>query len=146
VTADNACRNFPNEVRTRHYTATVLPSARPGFFRGVLSDARFAPIVPCPPGPTGLSCTHNNIGIGTGGDYTWVGFTIIEQLDEHAYLVVSAGAGGPFGPTGITAPLAGSLQYCRTEPTQVDQGVYACPADVDDTCESDHHQLTFARR
>ena len=146
ITADNACTNFPDEARTRHYTATVFPAGRPGFFRGALSDARFAPVVPCPPASSGLSCTYNNIGFGNAGDYTRVSFTIIEQLGEHTYLVVSAGAGGSFGPTGITAPLAGSLQYCQTEPTQVDQGLFACPGGAYDTCESVSHHLTLARR
>jgi Carboxypeptidase regulatory-like domain len=145
ITADNTCTNFPAEARTRHYTATVVPGDRPGSFRGTLSDARFAQVVPCPPVP-GLSCMHNNIGMGNAGDYTWVGFSIIEQLGEHTYLVVSAGAGGSIGPAGGAAPLEGFLQYCETEPTQVDQGLSMCPADIYAPCESGRHQLTLAPR
>jgi hypothetical protein len=146
ITADKVCSNFPNEVRTRQYTATVVPTGPPGVFSGTLSDARFARLNPCPPAHTGLSCTHNNIALRSAGDYTWVGFSIIEQLDEHKYLVASAGAGGSFGPAGGTAPLEGFLQYCETEPTQVDQGLWVCPTEVDNTCESVIHQLTLARR
>ena len=146
ITADNACMDFPAEARTRRYTATVIPLGRPGFFLGSLSDARFAPMTPCPPGPPGRSCLHNGVSIGTAGDYTNVGFSIIEQLSDHTYLVASGGAGGFFGPTGITAPLAGYLQYCQTEPTLIDQGTWTCPSDGYDPCESVDHRLTLVRR
>jgi hypothetical protein len=146
MAVDNACTNFPDEARRRQYTATVAAGARSGFFSGRLSDARFAPMVPCPPGPPGSSCTHNGISIGTAGDYTSVGISIIEQLDERTYLVVTAGAEGMLDPSGFSTPLAGYLQYCTTEPTLIDQGTWICPANGYNPCDSAGHSLTFVKR
>ncbi|HEX2462836.1 MAG TPA: hypothetical protein VHJ58_22055, partial [Vicinamibacterales bacterium] len=95
-----------------------------------------------PPG----TCTYNRLGIGVAGDYAGINFGIVEQLGETTYLVFSAGAGGSFGPAGITAPLSGSVEYCPSEPAQIDQGTWACLGNAGVQCDSQDHQLTLVRR
>src|SRR5262249_35268841 len=82
LTAASACTELPNEARTRTYTATIVPGGRSSFFLARLSDARFLPWVPCPPGPVSPSCAYNQFGIGLAGDYASIGGGIVEQLDE----------------------------------------------------------------
>ena len=148
LTADRACTNLPAELRTRTYTATVAPG-RSSYFVGTLSGARFFSMVPCPPGQPPETCTFNSFGIGIAGDYASLFLGFIEQPTETTYLVLSAGASGSVGPTGITAPLHGYFLLCSSEPVQIDQGEWVCQASAADRgvlCDSDHHQLTLIRR
>jgi Carboxypeptidase regulatory-like domain len=146
LTADRACTNLPADVRTRSYTATVVFNARPGFFQATLSGAQFLSIDPCPPGRPVDTCTYNKVGIGLAGDYASIGIGVIERLASGGFLWFEGGASGSFGPTGIAAPLNGSLMSCPVEPTLIDQGSWACPADAGAQCESPTHQLTMTRR
>jgi Carboxypeptidase regulatory-like domain len=147
VTADSACSNLPAQARTRTYTATIVPGGRSSSFLATLSDARFLSGAPwCPGGHPPESCTYNQSGIGIAGDYASISVGMVEQLGEVGYLAVGAGAEGSFGPTGITGPLSGSLLYCPSEPTQIDQGTWACLASAGVECDSRNHQLTLIRR
>jgi hypothetical protein len=146
LTADGACTNLPTEVRTRTYTATVVPTASSHFVAS-LSDARFLSPTPwCNARPPGLTCSYNTIGIGIAGEFAHVGGGIVEQLGETTYLVVPTWAEGSFGPTGITAPLSGQFLYCPSEPVMVDQGLWGCLASAGAECDSRNHQLTLVRR
>jgi hypothetical protein len=146
LTADNACTDFPAEARTRTYTATIVPG-QSSFFLARLSDARFLPMMPCPPGPVVPSCTYNQFGIGMAGDYANLGVSgIVEQLGQEGYVAITAGAEGSFGPTGITTPLSGSFLYCPSEPYQIDIGEWACRASNGVDCYSRNHQLSLVRR
>jgi hypothetical protein len=144
LAANSACSNLPDVARTRSYTATIT-GGQSSFFFARLSGARFLPAISCP-GPAPPSCTYNQFGIGMAGDYASIGGGIVEQLSETTYLVVSGGAQGSFGPTGITAPLGGLFLYCPSEPYLIDQGTWACPANAGAECDSQNHQLTLVRR
>jgi hypothetical protein len=147
LTADSACTNLPTEVRTRTYTATVVPTASSHFVAS-LSDARFLSPTPwCNAHPPGLTCSYNTIGIGIAGDYANLGVSgIVEQLGQEGYVALTAGAEGSFGATGITTPLSGSFLYCPSEPYQIDIGEWACRASTGVDCYSRNHQLSLIRR
>jgi hypothetical protein len=142
LTTDSSCTNLSDEVRTRTYTATIVPGSRPSYFLARLSDAQF---YSCPTGPL-ESCAHNRFGIGMVGDYAGIYVRITEQLGETTYLMVEAVAGGSFGQTGITTPLQGSVVACPSEPALIDQGTWACLASAAVQCDSHNHVLTLVRR
>jgi hypothetical protein len=149
LTADRACTKLPEQARTRTYTAAVVAGGRPSSFAVSLSDARFLPIAPCPPGPSPQTCTYSQFSIGLAGDHAGIPIDfVVEQLDETAYLIVSAGAGGRFGPGGISAPLDGYLEYCPSEPSQIDMvgGSWVCPGSGGVGCQSANHHVALIPR
>jgi hypothetical protein len=145
LTADRSCTNLPGQVRTRTYTATIVPS-QSSWFKAMLRDARFLPIVPCPPAWVSPTCTYSQFTIGLAGDFAGIPINVVEQLDETAYLIVGAFAEGRFGPNGISVPLDGSLEYCPSGPFQIDLEVWACPGSADVACNSTNHHLALIPR
>ena len=143
LTAAGACDMLPEEARTRRYTATIVPSGPPTHFVATLSDARFFEL-PCF-GPA-ETCRHNQFGIGLAGDDAGMYADFIEQIGESESLVVSAAAQGTFGPSGITATLAGDLYHCPSEPYLIDQGTWVCQPGTGTWCSAQNHQLTLIRR
>lgn len=130
--ADDVCTNLPDEVRTRTYTATIIPGGRSSLFAAGLSGGRFFI------GAYGLR-------IGVVGDYAGIYVGIIEQLSDTTYFMIEGRAGGTFNPTGVTIPLNGAVEYCASQPTQVDQGTWACLAKPAIRCDSLNHHLTLLR-
>jgi hypothetical protein len=137
LTADSACITLPDEVRTRTYTATIVPGPRSTSFLVRLSDARFF-------------STHN-IAMGVAGDFanfaTWASINggpgIVEQVSETIYVLIEGGGGGLFGASGMTAPFDGYFQYCPSEPALRGDGA-RCLASAAVQCDSHNHQLTLA--
>jgi len=144
LTADSSCTNLSDEVRTRTYTATIVPGSQRSYFFARLSDAQFYST--CPAGQVPESCAHNLFGIGMVGDYAGIYVRIAEQLGGTTYLMVEAAAGGSFGQTGITTPLQGSVVACPSEPALIDQGTWACLSGAAVQCDSHNHVLTLVRR
>jgi hypothetical protein len=138
LTADSACTHLPGEVRTRTYTATIVPGSGSISFRVRLSDARFF-------------STHN-IGMWVAGDFanfaTWASINggpgIAEQVNETTYLLIEGGGRGLFGASGMTAPFDGYFQYCPSEPAPGWDGPRCLVPAVQ--CDSHNHQLTLVRR
>ena len=138
LTADSACTHLPGEVRTRTYTATIVPSPRPTSFLVSLSDARFF-------------STHN-IAMGVAGDFanfaTWASINggpgIVEQVTETTYALIEGGGTGLFGASGMTTPFDGYFQYCPSEPARGSDGARCLASAVQ--CDSHTHQLTLVRR
>ena len=105
VTADNACKDIPSDLRTRTYTATIMP-ARDHPNTLYLVDV------------TGLFLSSFGFAIGVAGNY--LAFTIdgpafSEHLSAFTYLEI-AGAGGASLETSsvstISIPFSGSFESC----------------------------------
>jgi hypothetical protein len=131
ITADRSCSALPDEVRTRAYRATIIPTGRPTAFQGTLSDARFI---------------HNSFSIGMAGDFVDFSISILEQLSETIYLLIEGGLSASFGPSGISAPLNAQVVYCPVRPVYTSGEYWACPTDTGVDCSSIRHQLTLAPR
>jgi hypothetical protein len=146
LTADSSCRSVPEQARRRTYTATIVPGGRSGYFLAKLSDARF--FLPCSPGQRPDTCAPQ-FGIGLVDGYAGSYVGVVEQLSDTTYLIASARAEGTFGPTGMTVPLSGSLEYCPAEPFLIDQGTWACPSSANGAnvlCDSVSHQFSLVKR
>jgi hypothetical protein len=138
LAADSACTAVPAEIRTRTYTATIVPGPRSNSFLVRLSDARFFSI--------------HNIAMGVAGDFanlaTWASINggpgIVEQVNEKTYVMIEGAGRGLFGASGMTAPFDGYFQYCPSEPALGGDGARCLASAVQ--CDSRNHQLTLARR
>jgi hypothetical protein len=145
VTADRSCSTLPDEVRTRTYSATIVPGGRPTAFQGRVSGARFIPESPCVGRPPD-SCIHNYFEIGMAGDFASFWTRIMEQLSETIYVVIDGGLSASFGPSGIAAPLNAQFLYCPVSPVWTAGEYWACPIDTGVDCSSIRHQLTLVPR
>jgi hypothetical protein len=132
--ADGACPDLPNEVRTRHYAATIKPRSSPDLpanagFVVTLSGATFL---------DGL----DSFGIGVAGDYLGIWLagghnpSFVEQVTADTYLAFSGSAAASVSASGastISAPLEGWIEYYGTTVVRA-------------RCESRGHQLILTRR
>ena len=145
ITADRSCATLPDEVRTRTYSATIVPGGRPTAFQGRVSGARFILESPCV-GRSPESCIHNYFELGMAGDFARFWTRIMEQLSETIYLVIDGGFSASFGPSGIAAPLNAQFLYCPVSPVWTAGEYWACPIDTGVDCSSIGHQLTLVPR
>ena len=145
ITADPSCSALPDEVRTRAYRATIVPTDRPTAFQGRASDARFVSDSPCVGRPA-ESCIHNSFHIGMAGDFANLGASLLEQLSETIYLLIEGGVSASFGPSGISAPLNAQVVYCPVRPVYTSGEYWACPTDTGVDCSSIRHRLTLVPR
>ena len=145
ITADSACSNLPDELRTRTYTASAIHGERPGLFVGSLSDARFMRYTACSNSPS-CTWTLNRFSIGVAGDFATVLFTIVEALGEKDYLLIDAFGQASIAQSGITSSLEGLISYCPSAPTLIDQGTFGCLEPGRVQCESGRHRLALVRR
>jgi hypothetical protein len=137
LSADSACTSWPEEVRTRTYTATLAPGSRPTTFSGTLSDARIVPIPVWAP----------YFEIGVANDFAAVSLSFVEQLSDGTYLAVEGGAATSVGPSGITAPFNAHFVRCRHQPAMAPGEYWWCGAAVQgDECASGNNRLTLVRR
>lgn len=151
--ADRACTDFPDDVRTRTYAATITPSSSPSSsFTLTASGASFLGNL-------------NNFPIGVVGDYVdlWLHGghdpALVEQLAPNTYLAFSGNATASVGTSpvsSISMPFDGWIDYCVLKTPMGSH--YNCG--TSDTtgepipglattyahCESKNHQLLLMRR
>ena len=142
VIADSACADIPSDLRTRTYSATVMP-------------------VPTLPGNTLYSVTVSGpsldtfgFGIGVAGNY--VAFTIdgpefFEHLPQFTYLEIF-GAGSTSvetPPATISIPFGGSFEYCVLKSEMGRSNCFTSPASQKITysqCLSENNRMILTRR
>jgi hypothetical protein len=151
-TADSACTNLPDEVRTRTYTGTIpSASATQSVPRVMLSDATFLG-------------NFKSFDVGIAGNY--VDFSldgehdppVVEQLAPNTYVAFSGDARltVPAGASTLSAPFAGWIEFC-VMPSAMG-AIYNCgtsnttgepipgAAVVRAHCDSRNHRLVLIRR
>lgn len=149
--ADPTCPDFPGDLKSRTYTATVRPySTNPdnALFLVKLSGASFL--------RTRLGDT-NSFAIAVSGDYLAFGLDsefnpVTEQLDTLTYLTLTGSASASVGSSVISTismPFEGSVDYCVQE-SQIE---YAAPCMFVQnptlpraSCASKHHLVILARQ
>lgn len=146
VTADSACRELPDDVRTRSYPAIVAASFTSSGqsttrFDGRVTSGQFAPLA-------------NLFFVGVFGDYVTIstegeGPSLVERVGENRYVAFYGTSGASVGPdvSSISMPFSGTIEYCELA-SPIGQ-YYDCTgarAAVRHECPSTRHQLTLTRR
>jgi carboxypeptidase family protein len=147
--ADAACRDIPEPLRTRTYTATITPSRfRPGntLFEAMLSGAP-------------LLSPYDGFEIGVAGDFVALsvfndpdeGEGIVEQVAPDTYLEIvgSATTSVPAGGwSTLSMPFDGYFGYCVNPAPFMSGSLYRCymrqPRLLAE-CRSKNHRLTLSR-
>jgi hypothetical protein len=153
--ADSACTDLPDEVRTRTYEATIVPSSIPN----IPADTAFKVTVA---GASFLS-GFADFGIGVVGDHVdlWLDGghdpPLVEQLAPNTYLAFSGNAtvsvAAPI--SSISASLDGWIDYCVLKTPMGSH--YNCGTDNTGAvvtgqavtrahCDSTNHRLILTRR
>jgi hypothetical protein len=143
--ADSACTDLPAEVRTRSYTATLTASSDLSYPPNTLFDV----IVGGVPFFSGL----DYFWIGVAGDYLAFnmeegeGPWLVEEFASNTYVAIGGVAAATVGPafSRITAPFAGSIEYCELQSPMT--MYYRCDVPIARArCTSKDHRLTLTRR
>ena len=140
--ADSACTDLPDEVRTRTYVASIAPSSSPN----VPAGTSFAATV------TGASFARglDNFTVGVSGDYVdlWLHGghdpALMEQLGPNTYLAISGNAAAAAGSaplSNLSMPFDGWIEYSCAPGAG-----HACEGAVLRRCESSHHRLVLTRQ
>lgn len=144
LTADRACVDLPEEVRTRKYEVEIVPLSVPTSLRGVVYGASFLD-------------GYNWFTVGIAGNHVsfivdFDGPTIVERIAERTYLAIDGSGGGPVGtskPLEITFAFEGYLFYCALNAESPGAGYSGCfPSDstaVRSSCQAKEHRLTLRR-
>jgi hypothetical protein len=145
--ADSVCAEFPSDVRTRTYMATIRPNPffppeTKSFFLAVLSGASF-------------DSYYRNIPISVTEDYIRFDMSdnfILEEVSPDTYLTIG-GVGGTSVSTSvvstISAPFQGTFDYCETTAEPDEGNNYRCLPDQAVShaqCSSQNHRLILTRR
>jgi hypothetical protein len=147
ITADSACRDLPDDVRTRSYPATVAAAFTSSGqsttrFDGRVTSGQFAPFA-------------NLFFVGVFGDYVTIstegeGPSLVERVGENRYVAFYGQSGASVGPDGVSSistPFSGTIEYCELA-SPIGQ-YYDCTGEraaVRHECQSTRHQLTLTRR
>ena len=153
LTADASCTQLPASLRTRSYTAVVMPStgammASPATFVGELNGADFYQ-------------GYNKMSLTAARDavrfniFSWDAFNwwledqpIIERVTPTSHFSVSgtASAAVSSGQSRITTALDGTFSFCaESKPGAQPQWPPTCAVPLVE-CTSAHHLLTMTRR
>ena len=146
LTADPACPSLPDDVRTRTYTATIVPAPWPNtpansVLMATVSGGAFLPYYNW----FVVGVAGGDVGIELRGD----GPSIIEDLGAHRYVAFDGRADVRVAASvvsTITAPFDGSIDYCELKS---DIGPYyncGSGATANVQCTSKNHLLTLTRR
>jgi hypothetical protein len=148
LTADSGCsEDFPSELRTRSYPASIAPT--PG------SPFRAGSSLTLTVGGASFAGQHNSFPIGVAGDtvafeiYNGEEFGIVEQIVPGTFLAIQGQAVVSVGVAPVTTsttPLSGIIDYCALSAGNWN---YDCNGGVRigyERCTSTHHQLTLTRR
>jgi len=144
-TADSACMDLPDEVRTRTYTAAIAASASPNVPAGTSFTATV--------GGAAFVSGLDNFTVGVSGTYVdlWLHGghdpALVEQLGPNTYLLISGNAAGAAGSaplSSMSAAFDGWIEYCVT--TTTPRAGHACEGTVLRRCESSHHRLVLTRQ
>jgi hypothetical protein len=115
ITVDRACANFPEQVRTRTYAAT-LPSLMDASTGSSAANAYFSI---SPTEATFVPGWSQFLG-GVSGNYVAFWFeSLVEELAPGAYLMIGMSAGGVVEPehrATITSQGDGRITYCTVDP------------------------------
>ena len=143
--ADSACTDLPDEMRTRTYTASIAPSASPNVPAGTSFTATV--------GGAAFVSGLDNFAVGVSGSYVdlWLHGghdpALVEQLGPNTYLAISGNAAAEAGkPTSnMSGAFDGWLEYCVTSVApRVGHGCEG--AATLKRCESSHHRLVLTRQ
>ena len=145
LTADTKCTDLPDDVRSRTFATTILPTAiRNGpadsVLRGTVSGDSFLPYL----NGFEVGVAGNDVGFEFRGE----GPSLVEKLGANRYVAFEGRADTQVAATGvstITAALDGAIVYCELKG---DMGAYYnCAGAIAVTgCSSTNHQLTLTRR
>ena len=146
ITVDQACSNFPEDVRTRTYAAT-LPSTVDGSPGSSAANAYFRI------SPTGANFVPgwNQFEGGVSGNYMafWLE-TLVEEIGPGNYLMIGMSAGGAVGsedPATIELQGDGQVTYCAVDPASgVFDDCFGGKTVAYAQCNSKRHSLTLTRR
>lgn len=144
LTADPACVELPEDVRTRRYEVEIVPLSVPTSLRGAVYGASFVD-------------SFNWFSVGVAGDFVsfvvdFDGPTIVERIAERTFLAIGGSASGPVAtsaPSEITFAFEGDLFYCALKPDWQGppySGCFLPQATVArSSCMSKNHRLTLRR-
>jgi hypothetical protein len=134
VTADSACADLPNEVRTRTYAAKITPRSRPDLPANASFDVKLS-------GATFVDGL-DGFGIGVAGDHLGLWLhgghdpSFVERLAADTYLAFSGSA-----TVSVRASDVGTIS------TSLEGWIeYYGPAVERARCDSKDHRLTLTRR
>jgi hypothetical protein len=145
--ADSACPDFPNQLRTRTYAATIAPVdfARPAdtYFVAALSGAS-------------LDTYYNRLIIFVAGNYVLFDLSdnyLLEEVGDEAYLTIGGTGSTSVATSGvstISVPFDGLFDYCAMKSErEAGSGYNGCvPGETvaHAQCVSKNHRLILTRR
>ena len=135
---DPDCPNWPEQLRTRTYTATITPMTKPTDFNVAVSGGQLLP-------------PYDRFGIQTAGDYVrfdvyryfdFVEPAIVERISDTAVISILGTAENSFSTLAAPVPFDGVIEFC---PGQVTGSPPVCSTNAL-TCTSAHHRFTIARK
>src|SRR5262245_9339523 len=144
LTADSACVDLPEAMRSRTYELEIVPLSVPTSVKGVVFGASFLD-------------GYNWFSVGVAGDYVsfivdFDGPTIVERIAERTYLAIIGGGGVSIDmskPSRIPVPFEGELFYCELKPGSSGTPYSACfrpdATIVQSSCVSSAHRMTLTR-
>jgi hypothetical protein len=150
--ADSACADFPNEARTRTYTATITPASPPyavnsPYFQVTLGGASFPPPMWAGGNSFGIRVVGDDLAFQLDGELSF----ITEQLAPLTYLTLTGSAGASLGdgpPATISMPFDGRFDYCVLK-SELERSI-DCTWIPDRTfrasCASKNHRVILRRR
>ena len=147
--ADSACADFPDQLRTRTYEATITPGSGTTipaqlYLNGVVAGASFLE-------------RYNGFGVYVAGDYVAIPQLgdlhgdpgLVERIDTNTYLAFEGSASALVEPAAATISMSldGFIDYCVMTSAMGQR--YSCnpsQAVAHARCTSANHRLILTRR